>query len=92
MIRKLKTLKEFKDEFKPLADRWVEYEYYCIEYNNMIWIIDTEKIKKFGTEVEVKEIYDKDYTHYGKGFFWHELWFEPEFKKIEFLSMEEVEI
>jgi len=99
MKRKLKTWEQFEDEFRLLSYEWVEYEYYAwtiIVYNGMRWHISPKKKELFGTEIEVTEIRDFNYTHIGMGignrFFWHELWFEQEFKEIEFLSEEEVNI
>jgi len=100
MIRKLKTWEQFEDEFKPLSDKWNEIRYAVkIIYDGMFWFINSEKKELFGTEIEVEEIKNNNgynYTHKsmgnGKIYGWHELWFEPEFKEIEFLSMEEVEI
>jgi len=91
MKRKLKTLKVFIEEFKPLSDYWdKDGNYLYIIYNDMIWFINPKKKKLFGTEIEVEEYNDfNNYTHKDieSGFFWHELWFEQEFKEIEFLSM-----
>jgi len=91
MIRKLKTLEAFVEEFRPLVNYWYESNKdYYIEYNDMTWFINPEKKELFGTEIEVEEIKSLNYTHEGEGWNWHELWFEPVF--VEFLSMEEVEV
>jgi len=96
MKRKLKTWEQFEEEFKSLADKWIEIRYAVkIIYDGMFWFINSEKKELFGTEIEVKEIYhNSNYTHFGHRYLWHELWFEPEmvFEEIEFLSKEEVEI
>jgi len=96
MKRKLKTWEQFEKEFEPIADEWHINDLYdvVIDYNNMHWYINrTDMIKRFGTEIEVKKINDKDYTYMSNSYYyWHELWFEPEYKEIEFISKEEVEI
>jgi len=94
MKKKLKTLKVFEEEFRPLVNYWGEYNKdYYIEYNNMVWIINPRMKKFFGTEIEVEKIRNYNsynYTYRGHGYLWHEFWFEPEF--VEFLSVEEVEV
>jgi len=99
MKKKLKTWKAFVAEFKPIADKWDEDEYgYFINiyYNNVEWTINTDMQKLFGTEIKVRELNynSKSYTYSDSilGCNWHELWFEPEFEEIEFISKEEVEI
>jgi len=105
MKRRLKTWEQFAKEFKPLSDKWGDWhEWYEWEdgnkiieifYNNMTWHITLTMKDLFGTEVEVKEIKDINYTHVGVDgnyWYWHEDWFEPEFKEIEFISKEEIEI
>jgi len=103
MKRKLKTWEKFEREFKPLSDTWEErYEYdsgfkfICIKYNGMHWHVYSTMKPLFGTEIQVRKYYNvKDYTHHGYNGFdnsWHELWFEPEFEPIDFLSKKEVEI
>jgi len=100
MIRRLKTWEQFEKEFKSFADEWTKnydyYDNYHIKYNGMIWNIASPMIDLFGTEIkvfEIKKYRGKNYTHHGDigvGWNWHELWFEPEFKEIEFIKKEEV--
>jgi len=94
MKRKLKTWKAFEDEFEPLSDEWYEDGFgdYYITYKNMHWIIIPEMRRIFGSEIEFYKIDNEDYTYKGKeySYLWHELWFEPEYKEIEFLSEKEV--
>jgi len=95
MKRKLKTWKAFKAEFKPIADKWDEFSHIYILYKTMNWTINNSMKKRFGTEIEVKKINDRSYysyTHEGNNWCWHELWFEPEFEEIEFITKEEIEI
>jgi len=97
MKRKLKTWEQFKSEFRPMADRWVKDErgYISLEYKNMHWCIIIDMQEMFGTEIEVRE-YDIYHSYTYKdmkyGYIWHELWFEPEYKEIEFITKEEIEI
>jgi len=100
MKRKLKTWKDFKEEFKPFADKWNEGVHAFIDYNNIHWAINKEMKSSFGTEIDIERILDGDpnYTYMGyikdisRLWLWHELWFEPEFKPIEFLKEEDMEI
>jgi len=97
MRRRLKTWKQFEEEFKSISDEWNNdmWNDLHIEYNNIYWCITLEMKKMFGTEIEVKEYSSSsdlsfDYTHKGESYAWHESWFEPEFEEVEFLSEEEV--
>jgi len=91
MKRRLKTWEQFVKEFKPLASEWkVSCNYYYIKYNDMKWFISPEMKRIFGTEIEIEKVYSSNYTYIGGSYYWHELWFEEEFKEIEFLSEEEV--
>lgn len=96
MKRKLKTWEAFKEEFKPLCDEWnVYHDSITIFYKKVKWYISSLKKDKFGTEIEVKKLKGKcNYTHEIIPEFWvcHELWFEPEFEPIEFITKEEMKI
>jgi len=92
MKRKLKTWKAFEAEFEPLVNEWDHriWNNLYITYNNMHWNITPEMKRIFGTEIEVRKINDKHYTYKGLSYAWHESWFEPEFKEIEFISEDEM--
>jgi len=97
MKKKLKTWEAFEAEFKPIADRWIIYtiddnNVVEIHYNDLHWYIHKDMKDLFGTEIEVREMNLGDYTHVSPRFGWHEDWFEPEYKEIEFISKEEFEI
>lgn len=99
-IRKLMTWEKFVEIFKPLVDVWcygVLSGNLYIEYKDMKWLILSGERLLFGTEIDVEEYKDNNYTHKHKYrnhviYNFHESWFEPEFKPIEFLSKEEMEI
>jgi len=99
MKKKLKTWEAFEAEFRPFADRWdesiIDMGIIQIKYNDMVWTINSHMKKLFGNEFEVYRITDENYTHGGFDDFswsWNELWFEEEYKEIEFITKEEVEI
>lgn len=96
MKKKLITWDEFKKKFKPYATSWdEENNSISISYNGLEWCIDDYMIPCFGTEIEIEEAPELNYYTY-KGikyhFYWHDLWFEPEFIPIDFITEKDIEI
>ena len=90
MIVKLKTLEQLEEEFG--------FEYdgcdYTTTFNGMFWLINDLMFEQLGKEIEVEKRKSWYYTHYDNniGYWWNELWFEPEFVSIEFINEDEFEI
>lgn len=78
----LKTWEEFEKLFKPICNKWNEYDGICIriEYKHMHWEITPEMKEAFGKKIFVKEKNVNNYTHQaninGEPYLWHELWFK----------------
>ena len=90
---RLKTAEQLEKEFGFEFNG----EYSVITFNNMWWVINDLMFKYLGKEIEIEKfIGNINYTHRGKindiKWYWHELWFEPEFIPIEFINEDEFEI
>lgn len=96
--RRLITWEEFKRRYKPYAIEWDDDNgIYEIEYKEWEWSFDGDDKEDFGKEILVRKLDEykySNYTHEDKetGYGWHELWFEPEFKPIEFIGKKEMEL
>lgn len=99
MKKRLKTLEQLERDLKPLCSEWIYDDYLesiSITYNSKKFYINDTMLEQLGTEIEVVEVDEKEkedgYSYMEKSiheYCYHELWFEPEFKPIEFLSEEE---
>jgi hypothetical protein len=100
----LLTWEEFEKKFKPISVKWTEiYDpengeivYIDIKLNGgPPWLITKKSVEEFGTTVEVYDLeFPQNFTHTNKEktHRYHESWFKPEFKPIEFLTKEDIEL
>ena len=92
--RNLMSWDEFNSTFKPYFDRWEKIHGgdINIEYQDYWRVILKSEGDEFGKEIEVRKriITNEDYNYIDKNHnLYHELWFESEFKSIEFITEEE---
>ena len=95
---KLKTIEQLIEEFGFKSSG----RDYRTNFNGMHWHIHESMFRYLGNDVNVERLEEEIkkttyYTHRNTdcgrhGWYWHELWFEPEFVPIEFINEDEFEI
>lgn len=98
MIKKLKTLKQIKEEAKVAGGGVRENPFethidITIRNKNYCWLINSAMKKYFGTEIQVRKLEDSfnyDYYCYNK-WYYHESWFEGK-NMIDFIEEDEFEV
>lgn len=94
MKRKLKTWKQFEEEFKFDAEIWEvdPIGHVTIHHKKADWGVAPGMIKYFGSEIEVGKTnrFGTSDTYCGEGYYWNETAFEPNFD--DFINEEEMMI